>query len=74
MGDYFERPTSATSVFSWVHSIFEKANDEVKEIKVDIGPEWLADKLRVTVGMEKYWLFDVMDSKSRFPLSAYLSK
>ena len=74
IGDYFDRPTSAASVFSWVHSLSDKANDVVKEIKVDTGPEWVADELQVTVGGEQYWLFNVMDSKSRFLLSAYLSR
>lgn len=46
----------------------------VKSIKVDTGTEWVADELQVTVGGEKYWLFNVMDAKSRFQLSAYLSK
>ena len=42
--------------------------------KVNTGSEWVADEMAVTVGGEQYWLFNVMDSKTRFVLAAYLSK
>ena len=34
---------------------------------------WAADELVANVDGKKYWLFNVMDSKTRFALTAYLS-
>ncbi len=73
IGDYFHRPTNAATVFRWVKDQTAKAKDIVEDMKVDTGPEWVADELQVKVGGEKYWLFNVMDSKTRFILAAYLS-
>ena len=50
-----------------------RADEVVKEMKVDTGPEWVADEIAVKVGGKQYWLFNVMDAKTRFVLSAYLS-
>ena len=50
-----------------------KADSEIKPIKVNAGNEWIADEVVVSVGGKNYWLFNVMDSDSRFLLAAYLS-
>ena len=42
-------------------------------MKVDTGAVWVADEVAVKVGGKRYWLFNVMDSDTRFLLSAYLS-
>ena len=74
IGDYFHRPTNAATVYRWVKDLTAKAKDVVEETKVDTGPEWVVDELQVRLGDEKYWIFNVMDSKTRFVLAAYLSK
>ena len=73
IGDYFGRPTTAVTVFRWVKDQTARAKEIVEETKIDTGPEWVADELQVSVGGEKYWLFNVMDAESRVILSAYLS-
>ena len=40
---------------------------------VNTVPTWVADEIVVNVGGTNYWLFNVMDSKTRFLLAAYLS-
>ena len=42
-------------------------------MKVDTGRVWVADEVAVKVGGKNYWLFNVMDSQTRFLLAAYLS-
>ena len=74
IGDYFDHPTNASTVYRWVKEQTAKAKDVVEETKVDTGPEWVADELQVRLGGEKYWIFNVMDSKTRFVLAAYLSR
>ena len=73
IGDYFHRPTTAMSVLNWVRNLTGKAQDITEGIKVQTGPEWVADELQVNVGGQKMWLFNVMDSQTRFVLAAYLS-
>ena len=74
IGDYFHRPTNAATVYRWVKEQTAKAKDVVEENKVDTGPEWVADELQVRLGGQKYWIFNVMDAKTRFVLAAYLSR
>ena len=74
IGDYFHRPTTAVTVFRWVKDLTAKAKEIVEEQKVYTGRLWVADELQVRVGGEKYWVFNVMDSKTRFVLAAYLSR
>ena len=73
MEQYFGRETGATSVYRWVRELTEKADSVVKPMKVDTGGVWVADEVAVKVGGKNYWLFNVMDSGTRFLLSAYLS-
>jgi len=73
LGEHLGRQTEPMTVYRWVQGLSRKADDVVKDVKLDTGPEWVADELQVTVGGEKYWLFNVMDAKSRVVLSAYLS-
>ena len=46
----------------------------MKDHKAHTGPEWVADELVVSVGGQKYWLWNVMDSKTRYILAAHLTK
>ena len=67
---YFGRETNTATVYRWVHGLTDKAGDVVKPLKVDTGKVWVADEIVVNVGGKNYWLFNVMDSDSRFILSA----
>lgn len=71
---YFGRPTNATTVYRWVRELTEKANDVLGEHTIDTGPEWVADEHQISIGGEKYWVFNVMDSKTRYLLSAHISR
>ena len=74
IGDYFQRPTDASSVYRWVRGQTRKAKELVEDAPVKAGSEWVADEIAVKVGGEQYWIFNVMDSKTRFVLAAHLSK
>ena len=74
IGDYFHRPTNATTVYRWVRDNTARLKEVVEATPVDTGPEWVDDELQVRLGGEKYWIFNVMHSKTRFVLAAYLSR
>ena len=69
----FGRPTAVGTVFGWVKDQTDKAKSVVDDIKVETGPEWVADELAVKLNGRQYWIFNVMDAKTRFVLAAYLS-
>ncbi len=73
MEQYFDRKTGPMTVYRWVRELTAKADDVLRPMKVETGPEWVADEMVVKVGGRKLWLFNVMDSQTRFVLSAYLS-
>lgn len=73
MDAYFGRKTDQSSIYKWVRELTGKASDIVAPLKVDGGGIWVADELVVNVGGRNYWLFNVMDSRSRYVLAAYLS-
>ena len=73
MEQYFGRETTAPSVYGWVKDLSAKADEVLRPMKVTTGDSWVADEMVVKVGGQKYWLFNVMDSETRFVLAAYLS-
>ena len=70
---YFGRKTNAVTIMRWVHDYADRAHEIVHDTKIPTGPEWVADEIVVRVGGRKYWLFNVMDAKTRFVLAAHLS-
>ena len=73
IGTYTGRPTTAASVYNWVHKEAQRANELLRDVKVQAGDEWVADELAVKVGGRQMWLFNVMDADTRFLLAAHLS-
>ena len=73
MEQYFDRKTDAATVYRWVRELTGQADEILRPMKVNTGPTWVADEMVVNVGGEKLWLFNVMDSDTRFVLAAYLS-
>ena len=73
MDQYFGRTTDQSSIYGWVRDLSKKADSVLRPMKVKTGTIWVADEVVVKVGGENYWLFNVMDTQSRFLLAAYLS-
>ena len=73
MDQYFGRETGQMSIYRWVRELTGKADSVLRPMKVDTGRVWVADEVVVRVGGKNYWLFNVMDSQTRFLLAAYLS-
>ena len=73
MGEHFNLHTNPTTVFRWVQEQSRRATEAARDCKVTTGDKWVADEVAVKVGGKQYWLFNVMDSETRFVLAAYLS-
>ena len=73
MEQYFGRETTQMGVYRWVRDLSKKADEVLRPMKVKTGEVWVAYEVAVKVGGKNYWLFNVMDSDTRFLLAAYLS-
>ena len=75
MEDMFDIPEpSKATVYEWVRDYSARALESMKRHRARTGDEWVADELVVRVGGQKYWLFNLMDTRTRYILAAHLSK
>ena len=75
MEDMFDiSEPSKRTIYEWVREYTDRAKDAMQGHKARTGDEWVADEMQVKVGGERYWLWNVMDSRTRYILAAYLSK
>ena len=65
-------PSKAT-VYEWVRNYTDEAVDAMKGHKATTGGHWVADEMQVDVGGEKVWLWNVMDSSTRYILATHLT-
>ena len=72
MEQHFGRETTQVSVYGWVRDLSKRGDEILRPMKVATGDEWVADEVAVKAAGRNYWLFNVMDSDTRFLLAAYL--
>ena len=66
-------PSKAT-IYEWVRDYTDKATvAQMKGRKAKTGKEWVADEMMVDVGGQKMWLWNVMDSETRYILASHLT-
>ena len=70
--DLPNEPSKAT-IYEWVRDYTAKAMTEMKDQKAKTGGHWVADEMQVKVGGKKMWLWNVMDSETRYILAAHLT-
>jgi len=65
---------SDSAIYSWVVRFSEIASKEARKHKpTTIGDVWIADELFLSIGGKRYYLWDVIDTKSRLLIATYLS-
>ena len=70
--DLPNEPSKAT-IYEWVRDYTDKAVGQMKGRKAKTGSEWVADEMMVDVGGKKMWLWNVMDSETRYILASHLT-
>ena len=70
--DLPNEPSKAT-IYEWVRDYTAKAMKEMEGHKAKTGGHWVADEMQVKVGGKKMWLWNVMDSETRYILAAHLT-
>ncbi len=66
-------PPTESTIYQWVQAYADEAVSETKDIKAKTGPEWSADETDVTIDGHHYWLWLVMDAKTRYIIAAHLA-
>lgn len=70
--DLPNEPSKAT-IYEWVKHYTDKALKELKGHKATTGGHWVADEMKVKVGGKQMWLWNVMDSETRYILAQHLT-
>ena len=71
--DLGKEPSKAT-IYEWVRDYTDKAIAQMQDHKARTSGHWVADEMQVDVGGKKMWLWNVMDSKTRYILASHLSR
>jgi len=69
---FHTRPSDGT-IYPWIQRWTKVAIDGTKNLKPNVGDEWLADETVLQIGGKNVWFWDVMDSKTRFLLASHMS-
>jgi putative transposase len=68
------KPVNESTVYRWVISYAQKAIRMMESCKPKVGEIWVADETVIQFNKTNYWLWDVIDSDTRFLLASYLSE
>ncbi len=72
--EHEHNPSTATT-YEWIQKYSQYLNDSVKDYHPkDIGKEWIADETVLKIGGEQLWLWDIIDTKTRFLLASRLAR
>ena len=66
-------PPTESTIYQRVQAYADKAVKAVKDIKANTGDEWVADETMMKIDGHPNWLWNVMASKTRYILAAYLT-
>jgi transposase-like protein len=66
------RPSDST-IYRWLDRFIKEAEEKVKDVHPKVGYTWVADETVIKINGKNYWLFDCIDSKTRFLLASHLS-
>lgn len=70
--DLKKEPSKAT-IYEWVTTYTDNALKQMDGHKAKTGGHWVADEMQVDVGGKKVWLWNVMDSETRYILASHLT-
>jgi len=67
-------PVSESTVYRWVLDYAQKAIKLLDRYHPQVGNIWIADETVIKFNNQNYWLWDIIDKKTRFLLASYLSE
>lgn len=69
----YKNSPSDSAIYNWVTRFSRIAIEESKGHKPNVGDTWVADETVLNVGGKKMWLWDIIDSDTRYLLASHLS-
>jgi len=70
---HYKVQPSASTIYSWVRKYTQVAQEATKDLKPKVSDTWVADETVIKINGKNYWLWDIIDTKTRFLLATYLS-
>ncbi len=64
---------SASTIFRWVNRFTREAKEKIKDNPPQVGDIWIADETVIKINKKNYWVFDIIDSESRYLLATHMS-
>jgi putative transposase len=64
---------SDVTAFNWIRRFTELAVKEASQYKPQVGPVWVAGETLIDIDGEGAWLWDIMDTKTRFLIATHMS-
>jgi transposase-like protein len=63
-----------STVYRWVLDYAQKAIKILDKYQPKVGNIWIADETVIKFNGQNYWLWDIIDKKTRFLIASYLSE
>jgi len=64
---------SDSTVYEWIDKFTKKAVKQTKNYKPEVGDVWVTNETHLKIGGQEVWLWDIIDTKTRFLLASHLS-
>jgi putative transposase len=64
---------SKVSPYNWAHRFTELVQKEADKYHPNVGGVWVADETVIQIAGKNVWLWDIIDTKTRFLLATHLS-
>lgn len=64
---------SDSTIYSWVRKYTQVAQEATKDLRPKVSDTWVADETVIKISGRNYWLWDIIDSETRYLLATYLS-
>jgi len=72
-GITYNNPVNESTVYRWVFSYTEKAIKAFGHFKPIVSDTWIADETVIGIGGENVWLYDIIDTATRFLLASRMT-
>jgi transposase-like protein len=66
-------PVNESTVYRWVMSYTQKAIKTLGDYHPKVSGTWVADETAIKFDNDLYWVWDIIDTRTRFLLASYLS-
>ena len=66
-------PVNESTVYRWIMSYTQKAVKTLENYHPKVSGTWVADETAIKFDNDLYWVWDIIDTRTRFLLASYLS-